>query len=160
LGGREGHPACKNLSGEVLTWLSVWSEVQMICIWSSWYHCHPIISCCSKIQNGLPFWCRITQVVLEKRLLNGCSSSTLLYFSRVLCFLPCTLCLVSGLHHWKDLSCQASHMQVWILCCANIVFLHLPIIALVVNCHYFMVVISYCTCRSKYDVPSSYYSFF
>jgi len=33
----------------------------------------PIISCSSKIQNGLPFWCRLTQVVLEKRLLNGCS---------------------------------------------------------------------------------------
>ena len=37
----EGHPACKKLSGEVLAWLSVWSEVQMICIWSSWCHCHP-----------------------------------------------------------------------------------------------------------------------
>jgi len=33
LGGQqEGHPACKILSGEVLAWLSVWSEVQMICI--------------------------------------------------------------------------------------------------------------------------------
>jgi len=48
----------------------------MICIWSSWCHCHPIISCSIKIQNGLPFWCRLTQVVLEKRLLNGCSSSS------------------------------------------------------------------------------------
>jgi len=35
--------------------------------------CHPIISCCSKIENGLPFWCRLTQVVLEKSQLNGCS---------------------------------------------------------------------------------------
>ena len=26
-----GHPACKKLSGKVLSWLSVWSEVQMIC---------------------------------------------------------------------------------------------------------------------------------
>jgi len=34
---------------------------------------HPIISCSSKIQNGLPFWCRLIQVVLEKRPLNGCS---------------------------------------------------------------------------------------
>jgi len=34
----------------------------------------PIISCFIKIQNGLPFWCRLTQVVLEKRPLNGCSS--------------------------------------------------------------------------------------
>jgi len=25
---QEGHPACKKLSGEVLAWLSVWSEVQ------------------------------------------------------------------------------------------------------------------------------------
>ena len=32
----------------------------MICIWSSWCHCHPIISCSSRIQNGLPFWCRLT----------------------------------------------------------------------------------------------------
>jgi len=29
---QEGHPACKQLSDEVLVWLSVWSEVQMICI--------------------------------------------------------------------------------------------------------------------------------
>ena len=38
----------------------------MICIWSNWCHCHPIISCSSKIQNGLPFCCQLTQVVLEK----------------------------------------------------------------------------------------------
>jgi len=34
-GRQEEHPACKNLSGEVLAWLSVWSKAQMICIWSS-----------------------------------------------------------------------------------------------------------------------------
>jgi len=27
----------------------------IICIWSSWCHCHPIISCFIKIQNGLTF---------------------------------------------------------------------------------------------------------
>ena len=32
---QEGHPACKNLSGELLSWLFVWSELQIICIWSS-----------------------------------------------------------------------------------------------------------------------------
>jgi len=48
------------LTGKVLAWLSVWSKVQMICIWSSWCHCHPIISCSSKIQNSLPLWCRLT----------------------------------------------------------------------------------------------------
>ena len=41
VGRHEGHPARKNLSGEVLAWLSVWSEVQMTCIWSN---CHPIVS--------------------------------------------------------------------------------------------------------------------
>jgi len=28
VGRREGHPACKKLTGGVLAWLSVWSEVQ------------------------------------------------------------------------------------------------------------------------------------
>ena len=28
VGQQEGHPACKKLSGRVLAWLSVWSEVQ------------------------------------------------------------------------------------------------------------------------------------
>jgi len=49
------HLACKKLSDEVLALLSVWSKVQMICIWSSWCYCHPIISCFSKIQIGLTF---------------------------------------------------------------------------------------------------------
>ena len=53
LGGRKGIRPVKKLSGGVLAWLSVWSEVQMICIWSSWCYCHPIISCSRKIQNGL-----------------------------------------------------------------------------------------------------------
>jgi len=29
VGRQEGHPACKKLSGGVLVWLSVWSEVQL-----------------------------------------------------------------------------------------------------------------------------------
>jgi len=36
-----------------------------------------IISCFIKIQNGLPFWCKLTEVVLEKRPLNGHSSSSI-----------------------------------------------------------------------------------
>ena len=30
VGRQEGHPACKKLSGEVLAWLSVWSEVHVV----------------------------------------------------------------------------------------------------------------------------------
>ena len=33
VGHQEEHPACKN--HEVLVWLSVWSEVHIVCIWSS-----------------------------------------------------------------------------------------------------------------------------
>ena len=40
-GWQEGHPACKKLSGGVLVWLSVWSEVQT-CIRLSWCHCHSL----------------------------------------------------------------------------------------------------------------------
>jgi len=34
VGRQEGHLACKKLSGVVLAWLSVWSEVHP-CIWPS-----------------------------------------------------------------------------------------------------------------------------
>jgi len=75
-GWQEGHPACKKLSDEVLMWLSVWSEVQIVCILSRWCHWYPKTpqSLASfKSRLVLPFWYRLTQVVLEKRPLNGCS---------------------------------------------------------------------------------------
>jgi len=34
----------------MLVRLSVWSKVQMICIWFSWCHCYPINYCFIKIQ--------------------------------------------------------------------------------------------------------------
>ena len=40
--------------------------IDLCSVRSSWCHCHPIISCSNKIQNGLPFWCRLTQVSIEK----------------------------------------------------------------------------------------------
>jgi len=46
---------CKKLSDELLVRLFVCSEVQMIYTWSSWCHCHPIISCLVKLWNGLTF---------------------------------------------------------------------------------------------------------
>ena len=70
VGWQEGHPACKKLSGLVLAWLSVWSEVQT-CIWPSWYHCHSLSVASVKSRLVLPFWYWLTLVVLEKGLLNG-----------------------------------------------------------------------------------------
>ena len=71
VGRQEGHPACKKLSGEVLVWLSVWSEVQT-CIWPSLCHCHSLSLASVKSRLVLPFWCWLTRVVLEKGPLNGC----------------------------------------------------------------------------------------
>jgi len=41
VGRQEGHSACKKLSGGMLAWLSVWSEVH-ICIWPSRCQCHSL----------------------------------------------------------------------------------------------------------------------
>jgi len=75
VGQQEGHPVCKKLSGEVLAWLSVWSEVQT-CIWPGWCHCHSLSLASVKYRLVLPFWYRLTWVVLDKGPLNGCSSSS------------------------------------------------------------------------------------
>ena len=75
VGRQEEHPALKNLSDEVLMWSSVWSEVQIVCIWSSWCHCHPKTppSLASfKSRLVLLFWYQLTQDVLEKWPINGC----------------------------------------------------------------------------------------
>ena len=54
VGHQEEHLEHKILSDEMLAWLSVWSKVQMICLWFSWYHCQPIVSCFIKIQIDYP----------------------------------------------------------------------------------------------------------
>jgi len=71
VGWQKGHPACTKLSGKVLAWLSVWSEVQT-CIWPSWCHCHSLSLASIISRLVLPFWYRLTQVVPEKRPLNRC----------------------------------------------------------------------------------------
>ena len=66
------------LGDKMLVWLSVCSEVQIVCIWSSWCHCCPQTpsSLASfKSRLAVPSRYRLTQVVLEKRPLNGRSSS-------------------------------------------------------------------------------------
>jgi len=69
LGGRKGIWPVKKLSGGVLAWLSVWSEVQT-CIWPSWCHCHSLSLASVKSRLILPFWYRLTRVVPEKGPLN------------------------------------------------------------------------------------------
>jgi len=61
----------KKPSGEVLAWLSVWSEVQT-CICPSWCHCHSLSVVSVKSRLVLPLWYRLTRVVPDKGPLNGC----------------------------------------------------------------------------------------
>jgi len=68
---QEGHLAYNKLSGLVLAWLSVWSEVQT-CIWPSWCHCHSLSLASVKSRLVLPFWYWLPRVVPEKRPLNEC----------------------------------------------------------------------------------------
>jgi len=81
-GLQEGHLAWKNW---VLVWLSACSEVQT-CIWPSWCHCHSQSLASGKSSLVLPFWYRLTQVVLDNGLLNGCvwcvmfNRATIYYF--------------------------------------------------------------------------------
>ena len=110
---------------EMLTWLSVWSEVQMICICSSWCHCHPIISCSSKIQNGLPFWSRLTQVVLAVVFAAGTNCETLFWG------------LILKVEHWTATS--SAEWSCYILVCGQLLTMcsivgHLPQEPIVRHC--------------------------
>ena len=69
LGDRKGIRPVKNLSGEVLAWLSMWSEM-LTCIWPSWCHCHSLSLASVKSRLFLPFYYRLTRVVPEKGPLN------------------------------------------------------------------------------------------
>ena len=71
VGQQEGHPACKKSEWWVLAWLSVRSEVQT-CTWPSWCHCHSLSLASVKSRLVLPFWYRLTRVVLENGPLNAC----------------------------------------------------------------------------------------
>ena len=70
LDGRKGIRPVKKLSGRVLVWLFVWSEVQTYTR-PSWCHCHSLSLASVKSRLVLPFWYRLTWVVPEKGPING-----------------------------------------------------------------------------------------
>ena len=71
VGRQEGHPACKKLSGGLLAWLSVWSEVQT-CIYAQLMPLPLAVSCFSKIQIGFTFLVPAHPGSPGKGPLNGC----------------------------------------------------------------------------------------
>ena len=80
VGHQEEHLACKNWV--MRCWcgradcIAPSGAIQIVCILFSWCHCHPKTPSSLALMLVLPFWCWLTQVVLEKRPLNGCSSSS------------------------------------------------------------------------------------
>ena len=78
VGQQEGHPVCKKLSGEVLVWLSVWSEVQTY-IWPSRCHCHSLSL--ASVKSRLVFLSGTgPRIVPEKGPLNGCVLCVFFFF--------------------------------------------------------------------------------
>ena len=71
LGGRKGIRPVKKLSGGLLAWLSVCSEMQT-CIWPSWCHCHSLSLASVKSRLVLPFWYRLTRVVPKRAVKRVC----------------------------------------------------------------------------------------
>jgi len=71
VGWQEGHPACKKLSGGILAWLSVRSEVQT-CTWPSWCYCHSLFVASVKSRLVLLFWYWLAREAPDKGPLNGC----------------------------------------------------------------------------------------
>ena len=55
VGRQEGHPACKKLSGELLVWLSYWSEVQTCIIMARLMPLPLTVSRFSKIEIGFTY---------------------------------------------------------------------------------------------------------
>ena len=68
----------------------------------------PVISCSSKIQNGLSCWCRLSQVVLEKSPLNGCSGSSSSSWIFICCYPPASLLSCSA---WTISSSSTNQWQ-------------------------------------------------
>ena len=101
---QKGHPACKKLSGGVLAWLSVWSEVQT-CIWPSWCHCHSLSLASLKSRLVFPFLYRLTWVVPDKGQLHGsvCVKTAQKYSSWSCLSMSC---------QWHFWALQKGHIQI------------------------------------------------
>ena len=64
-----------------VVWLSVWSEVQIVCIWSAGASAipkpHHLFSFKSRLV--LPFWYQLTHIVLERRPFNWCNVAVVVF---------------------------------------------------------------------------------
>ena len=126
VGRQEGHSACKKLSGGVLAWLSVWSEVQT-CIWPSGCHCHSLSLASVKSRLVLPFWHRLTRVDQDKGPLNVCVCVCVCVCVRVCVWTPTSAYLPqegwARLHPADPTSVQQHsniYMNIWSYVCVSV----------------------------------------
>ena len=71
LGGRKSIRPVK-LSGGCWRGFCLERGADLHSLWPSWCHCHSLSLASVKARLVLPFWYRLTQVALDKGLLNGC----------------------------------------------------------------------------------------
>ena len=112
--------------------------MQIICIWSSWCHCHPqtpSFLALFKSTLVLPFWFQLTQVVLEKRPLNGCSIVVLLKHRlevftviKQMHFYNCMAVFIFKLHHMNsiglDVACCYTFCTFCVFLCLSVCWAH------------------------------------
>ena len=102
VGCQEDHLACKNwVMGCCCGYLS-----GARCIWSSWCHCHPQTSTSLtsfKSRLVLPFWYWLAPIVLEKRPLIVCSSSSFSVCGIIYDLFKGVVCWISGHSLWRRL---------------------------------------------------------
>ena len=102
------------MSDEVLVWLSVWSEVQIVCVWSGWCHCHPKTPsylASNKSRLVLPIWYQLTRLTWEKRPLNRCSSSSYIVHNTTVKSVKVIPMLVSFYLHGLNFTTSQLHTE-------------------------------------------------
>jgi len=82
VGRQEGHQVCKKLSGGVLAWFSVWSEMQTSYGPANATATHSLSLASVKSRLVLSSWYRLTRVVPEKGPLNVCVCVCVLAYSQ------------------------------------------------------------------------------
>jgi len=123
VGRQEGHLACKKLSGGVLAWLSVWSEMQT-CTRPSWCHCHSLSQravkrVCVCVYVFLLHWKRTLCIsgMIFLWLVSFPVSQTTTSWRREKCSVAhsgCRLC-AGHMHKWCD--CRCAVQCVWCKLC-------------------------------------------
>ena len=121
VGCQEEHLACK-IEWRGAVWLSNWSKVQMIYIWSNWCHCQPhhLSRFHKNIQNCLDLWCQLTQVIVEETVFL--STTCNVYSILLSCW------YAHYVNYWVlNILCISVLLLIFFLFCRCCIFVQLPV---------------------------------